>query len=197
MTYSAGIISTSFWYLESKITAEYMLEGLSKKEIFQLCLDENIYQVDSDTRSQRACNTIFRRLKVFNEEMLQYLINCDSNSGKLFVLISVLRDDQLFFEFMYEVFRDHIILGNYALKRSDFEIFFRNKANQSEIIDNLTEQTVHRVIGSYVNMLYESGLIESEDSNYKIIPPFLDYRLRNLLIENDLEPFLKAITGEN
>lgn len=196
MSYSAGIISTSFWFQESRITAEYMIEGLSKKEILQLCLDENIYQVDSETRSRRACNTIFRRLNNFDEELLDYFINSDLNSGKLFTLISILRDDQLFFEFMYEVFRDHIILGNYTLKRSDFEIFFVNKANQSETVENLTEQTVKRVIGSYVSMLNESGLIESDGSVYKIIPPFLDYRLQSLLTEKGLEPYLKAISGE-
>ena len=31
MKYSAGMISKSYWYLESKKTAKYMLDGLSKK----------------------------------------------------------------------------------------------------------------------------------------------------------------------
>ena len=47
MKYSAGIKNISFWLLESKLTAEYILDGLSKEEILDLSLNENLYQVES------------------------------------------------------------------------------------------------------------------------------------------------------
>ena len=126
MKYSAGMVSASFWLLETKTTAEYMLEGLSRSEIVDLALNENIYQVDSERRAKRMAGVLYRRLKDFPDELLEYFINADVNSSNLFVLISMLKIDKLFFEFMYEVFRNHIILGNYTLKQSDFDIFFEN-----------------------------------------------------------------------
>ena len=42
MDYSAGIMSHSFWYLETKNTAEYLVEDISKKELMDLSLNENI-----------------------------------------------------------------------------------------------------------------------------------------------------------
>lgn len=197
MKYSAGIMSASFWLLETKTTAEYMLEGLSKSEIVELALNENIYQVDSERRAKRMAGNLYRRLKDFPEELLQFFVNADVNSSKIIVLISILKNDKLFFEFMYEVFREHIILGNYTLNNSDFNIFFTNKAQQSEIIENWTETTVRKVSSTYRLFLSEAGLLEKDDNDYKIILPFLDFRLRELLVENDFEPYVKAICGES
>ena len=36
MKYSAGIKNISFWLLESKLTAEYILDGLSKDDILEM-----------------------------------------------------------------------------------------------------------------------------------------------------------------
>lgn len=196
MKYSAGIKNISFWLLESKLTAEYILDGFTKDEILDLSLNENIYQVESQYKVKDMPNRLYSRLKDFSEESLTYFINCDVNSSNLFIIIAILRNDKLFFEFVHEVFREHILLGNYTLKQSDFDIFFFNKSNQSEIISNWTEETINRVQRQYRFLLKEAGLIEKEDDEYKIIIPFIDYRLKDLMIEEKLTPFLNAITGE-
>ena len=196
MKYSAGIKNISFWLLESKLTAEYILDGLSKDEILDLSLNENIYQVESQYKVKDIPNRLYTRLKDFSDESLNYFINCDVNSSNLFIIISILRNDRLFFEFVHEVFREHILLGNYTLKQSDFDIFFFNKSNQSEIIANWTEETINRVQRQYRFLLKEAGLIEKEDDEYKIIIPFIDYRLKDLMIKENLTPYLNSITGE-
>ena len=196
MKYSAGIMSHSFWYLETKNTAEYMAEYISTKELMELSLNENIYQVDSERRARELVNVCYRRLKGFDNDLLIYLSTCDQNSGKLLVLISVLTDDKLFFEFMHEVFREHILLGNFTLKNSDLDIFFMNKMNQSEVIENWTETTLRKVKANYKKYLIEAGLLQKENDDYKIILPFIDYRLKELITQNNLTPYLNAITGE-
>lgn len=196
MKYSAGIKNISFWLLESKLTAEYILNGLSRDEILELSLNENIYQVESQYKVKDIPNRLYARLKDFSDESLNYFINCDVNSSNLFIIIAILRNDKLFFEFVHEVFREHILLGNYTLKQSDFDIFFFNKSNQSEIIANWTEETVNRVQRQYRFLLKEAGLIEKDDDEYKIIIPFIDYRLKDLMIKENLTPYLNAITGE-
>ena len=195
MDYSAGIMSHSFWYLETKNTAEYMAEDISKKELMELSLNENICQVDSERRARELVNVCYRRLKGFDNELLSYLSSCDQNSGKLLVLISVLTDDKLFFEFMHEVFREHILLGNFTLKNSDLDIFFMNKMNQSEVIENWTETTLRKVKANYKKYLIEAGLLQKENDDYKIILPFIDYRLKELITQNNLTTYLNAITG--
>lgn len=195
MKYSAGIVSSSFWLYESKTTAEYLLEEISKKELIELSLSENIYQVDSERRAKRMAGNLFNRFNGFSEELLRYFISADSNSSKLFVLIAIIKNDKLFFEFMYEVFREHIILGNFNINDSDLDIFFMNKTNQSEIIENWSETTIKKLKSIYKLFLIEAGILEKDDEDYKIILPFIDYRLKELITQNNLTPFLNAITG--
>ena len=45
------------------------------------------------------------------------------------------------------------------------------------------------------NFLIEADLLEKEEGNYKIILPFVDFKLKELLTQNNLTPFLNAISG--
>ncbi|OWT33744.1 hypothetical protein BGI41_00865 [Methanobrevibacter sp. 87.7] len=193
MEYSAGIMSYSFWFLESKKTVEYILEGLNKKEFVKLSVDKNIFQAVSDRRSREMANYLYRRFEKFPKEILNYFLNVDINSAKIFVLIATLQIDKLFFEFMYEVFREKIILGNLKLENKDFNIFFQNKMMQSEKVANWKEKTIKSLKSVYLTMLKEAGVIDNE-KNIKI--PFLDMKLKNLLIKNGYGPFVYSITGD-
>lgn len=195
MKYSAGIISSSFWLYESKTTAEYLVENISKKELIELSLNENIYQVNSERRAKRMAGNLFNRLNDFPQELLRYFIAADSNTSKIIVFISIIKNNKLFFEFMYEVFREHILLGNFTIKNSDLDIFFMNKSNQSEIIENWSESTIVKLKSIFKLFLIEAGFLQKDDGDYKIILPFVDYRLKELLIKNNLTPFLNAISG--
>lgn len=196
MNYSASIISTSFWFLESKKVAELILEGYSKEEILNAALEDNIFQVETERRVRDITNTTYRRLKSFPEEVLEYFVRVDVNSAKVFVLISILKNDRLFFEFMYEVFREHIILGDLTLKNKDYEIFFDNKAYQSDNVSEWVDETRSRLKRSYNTMLSEAGVLDTSSNERVILLPFIDLKFKDILIEHDLGTYLYAITGE-
>ena len=196
MKYSAGLASTSFWFIESKKIAELILEGYSKNEILEMALKDNIFQVERETRIKQIVNGVYRRLNSFPEEILECFINVDVNSARVFVLISILKNDKLFFEFMHEVFREHILLGDFTLKTRDFDLFFDNKSYQSEIIDSWTDDTVARLKRGYRNMLSEAGVLDTSNKEKVISIPFIDLKLQQLLVDNDYGPYLFAITCE-
>lgn len=196
MNYSASIISTSFWFLESKKVAELILEGYSKEEILNAALEDNIFQVETERRVRDITNTTYKRLKSFPEEVLEYFVRVDVNSAKVFVLISVLKSDKLFFEFMYEVFREHIVLGDLNLKNKDFEMFFDNKSYQSDIVSEWVDETRGRLKRAYNTMLSEAGVLDTSGKERVILLPFIDLKFKDILIKNDLGTYLYAITGE-
>lgn len=196
MKYSASIISTSFWFLESKKVAELILEGYSKEEILNTALEDNIFQVETERRVRDITNTTYRRLKSFPEEVLEYFVRVDVNSAKVFVLISVLKRDKLFFEFMYEVFREHIVLGDLTIKNKDFEMFFDNKSYQSDIVSEWVDETLGRLKRAYNTMLSEAGVLDTSGNERVILLPFIDLKFKDILIKNDLGTYLYAITGE-
>ena len=190
-------MSYSFWYLETRTTAKYMVNGLSKSEISNLAINENIYQVGSERRSKELLNVTYRRLKDFPIELLEYFLNSNSDMGKIFVLISVLKTDRLFFEFMHEVFREHILIGNHLILNTEFDSFFINKAYQSEVIENWKDTTIMKLKAVYKNFLSEAGLLKKVDDGFQIITPILDVELKSLLEKDNLQPFINVITGEN
>jgi len=196
LKYSAGLVSTSFWFIESKKIAEFILEGYSKKEIMEMTIEENIFQVETNNRIKEIVNGVYRRLNSFPEEILECFIRIDVNSAKIFVLISILNNDKLFFEFMHEVFKEHILLGDMALKDRDFDIFFDNKSYQSDIVEKWTDETVARLKRGYRNMLSEAGVLDTSNKEKVIIVPFVDLKLQQLLIDNNFGPYLFTITGE-
>jgi hypothetical protein len=196
LKYSAGLASTSFWFIESKKIAEFILEGYSKKEIMEIALEENIFQVDTKSRIKKIVNGVYRRLNHFPEDILESFIRVDVNSAKVLVLISILNNDKLFFEFMHEVFKEHILLGDMILKNRDFDIFFDNKSYQSDIVENWGDDTVSRLKRGYRNMLSEAGVLDTSQKDKTITVPFIDLKLQQLLIDNNFGPYLFAITGE-
>lgn len=196
MKYSAGLASTSFWFIESKKIAEFILEGYSKKEIMEMALEENIFQVETNNRVKEIVNGVYGRLSDFPEDILECFIRVDVNSAKVFVLISILNKDKLFFEFMHEIFKEHILLGDMTLKNRDFDIFFDNKSYQSDIVENWGDDTVARLKRGYRNMLSEAGVLDTSQKEKTIAVPFIDLKLQQLLIDNNYGPYLFAITGE-
>ena len=196
MQYHSNLLRDSFWLNETRKTAELILEGLSKKEIMDLSLNENIFRQNTERRKKDLVQTVFKRLDGFPDEILEYFLRVDVTSAKVFVLISILRNDRLFFEFMYEVFRENILIGNYILRSRDFDIFFNNKASQNEKVDSWSETNVVRLSSRYRTILNEAGVLDNSNDDKKIIVPFIDLRLKNMLIEKGFGPFVYVITGE-
>lgn len=196
MKYSAGIVSKSYWYLESKKTAKYMLDGLNREQIVELAINENIYQVESEYRSKNIANAIYARLNSLPEVILEAIINSDIVTSKILVLISIMKTDRLFFEFMHEVFRNKILLGNLSLTDRDFNVFFLEKKVQSEVVEGWVDQTIKKLQSRYLTVLTHSGVLIIDNEKKSISVPFIDYRVKQSIVDNELGPYLFAITGE-
>ena len=196
MKYSAGLVSKSFWYLESKKTARYMLDRLNREEIRDLAIKDNIYQVESEYRAKRMANAIYTRLNSLPEILLRDVVDSDVTTSKVLVLISIMKTDRLFFEFMYEVFRNNIILGDYSIKDRDMNIFFEEKKSQSETLNKWVESTIKRLKSEYIKMIKEAGLLKVDSDKREVMVPLFDYNVKQHLRDNNMTPYVYAITGE-
>ncbi len=96
MEYSAGLTSKLFWLQESRKTASYILEGLSKADIRKIAWEENIYQVKAEYRAYEVLNGTYRRVSALPEAVLQTFITCDVETAKILNLIAILMDSRLF-----------------------------------------------------------------------------------------------------
>ena len=195
MEYSAGT-SRLFWFSETRKTAELLLNGLDKTKIKELAIKENIYQIRAEDRIRRIASVTLNRLESLPETLVQQIINGDVGTAKLLVLISIMKTDRLFFEFVHEVHRQAILLGENIITDRAVNDFFDSKIAQNEVVAKWTESAIKKLKQTYIKILDEAGMLSSVKGERKIITPVVDYKTRQLLIENHLVVYLNALTGD-
>lgn len=196
MKYSAGIVSQSFWLSETRKTAELLVAGNDLKQIRCLAQTENLYQVKNETRARKIANAIVQRLESLPQVLVGQLASSDIKTAKLLILISIMKTDLLFFEFIHEVYRPAILLGDYIITDRAINTFFDEKKGQSETVAKWIDTTINKLTRCYIGTLRDAGLLNTETAERKIMIPLVDYNLRKQLEENTLTPYLNAVTGE-
>src|SRR5699024_9670938 len=108
LQYRSTIKSHPYFYMETKSLADLMLQGFNENEIKEKVIEENIFQVTSETRKKGIASAILKRLQPLDEYLIEMIHNSDIETSKTIVLYSIMKTDRLFFEFMHEVFRDKV-----------------------------------------------------------------------------------------
>src|SRR5574344_208001 len=93
--YSAKLTGEPFLYRETKIIAEYLIQGFEPKVLKKKNIDDNLIQYKSPNSIARVNSAIFRRLLVMNDEMLNEFVNGELHSSKMLLLYSIMKTDNL------------------------------------------------------------------------------------------------------
>ena len=195
--YSAGLMSQSFWFHEFKKAVKLMKDGLSFDEIKKKCLEENLFGAAKEYRALRMAGYIVNRLKVMDDTMVDLFLTSDLATQKLINLITILKQDLLFFEFIYEVYREKVILGSETLDDMDVKSFFTKKEAQSDLILGWKESTKNHLRSNYTNFMTEANLLTVIEKDKRITPPVLDIALERYLIATGDDTIVRALTGVN
>lgn len=193
--YSAGMVSKPFWFIEFKKIMTLLDQGVDYEEIKRMGLEENLFGVPKIYRAKEIYNTVSRRAKSLDRKTINLFCSTDLSSSKALALLAVMKTDRLFFEFMYEVYREKIILGDATLEESDINIYMKNKQSQSDKVASWENCTIKKLVNSYFNFLSDSGFILREGKVNKITPPILDNDVEQHLLELGMKNYLQAITG--
>lgn len=195
MNYSAGLISQSFWFVEIKKIINLINDGMAEDEIKKLCIDENLFGVMKEYRAKRIYGYIWNRAKKLDKTLIDLFCTSDLATQKVINLIAILKTDRLFFEFMFDVYREKNILGIPVIEDADVNIFFKKKEIQSEDIASWTDGTKRRLRSIYFNYLTDANLLTVVEKKKTITPPILDIALERYLETCGDGAIIKAITG--
>lgn len=94
-------------------------------------------------------------------DLLKVFLSCDIETAKVLNLISILMDSRLFFEFIHEMYDEKLRIGETEITDRDLNVFFANKAMQSEVVAGWTDTAVKKLKQCFCRMMYEAGLLES------------------------------------
>lgn len=193
--YSAGAVKHSFWFMEFRKEVKLLAEGKSFEDIRKLCETENIFASATPERAIQTYNTVTARIKSLGDSFYQIFLDGDIATQKLFALSAMMAYDTLFFDFVYEVIREKMIIGSNEYTQSDLNIFFKDKQLQSEKMARWTEATLRRLSRNYKTYLFEAGLTDKGKDTRKIYKPILEPDMERWLIEHDMKQIVKAFSG--
>ena len=194
--YSAGIVSKGFWFLEFKKFLEFLKNGKNEIEIRKLQDEENIFSASSKDYGKRIISEINKRIKILPEEIKELFFKSDTGTQKVINLLSIMGTDRLFFEYIYNSYRNELLLGTKEYNPGIVMKFLREKAEQNEEVAKFSEKTLKRMQGTYGNYLKEAGLLEEKNKEILYGKVYLDYELEKLLMENNMETYIKTLKGE-
>lgn len=194
--YKSTIKSRPFFFKESKKTAALMVQGFKDIEIKNKSVNNNIFQANTETRRREISSVVLKRLHALDDYLLEKLAQGNAQTSKIIVLVSIMKTDRLFFEFMSEVFREKIIIKDYNISDADLNIYFQRKCEQSEKIRSWSDYTFFKLKQVYSRVLFEAGLIKDKKGNREILRPVLDSKLQEHLKDSDDEKYLKVLLGK-
>ena len=193
--YSAGAVKLSFWFVEFRKVVELLNEGKRSEQIKSLAINENLFAAPTKLRANQIYHTVTGRVKALDKSFIPLFVRSDLATQKLIALIAAMVYDTLFFDFVYEVIREKMILGSNDFTDSDVRIFFKDKQQQDEKVARWTDATLVRLGRCYKTMLYEAGIIDKSKTARKIFRPILDPELVGWLKQNDMDVYIKALAG--
>ena len=195
--YSAGLMSQSFWFLEFKKAVKMRQEEMAYDDIKKKCVEENLFGAAKEYRALRMAGYIITRVKAMDDTLVDLFCTSDLATQKLINLVTILRTDRLFFEFVYEIYREKVILGVEVMEESDVNVFFTRKEAQSELIAGWKDSTKRHLRSCYLNFMTDANLLTVIDKKKMITPPILDIALQRYLQSVGEEVLVKALAGVN
>lgn len=193
--YSAGAVKHSFWFMEFRNAVKLLSEGKSFEDIRELCKNENIFAASTPERAAQIFNTVSSRIKALGDSFYPIFLNGDVSTQKTFNLAAIMAYDTLFFDFVYDIIREKMIIGSNEYKPGDLNIFFKDKQLQSERAAEWTDATFTRLGRNYKTFLFEAGMTDKGKDVRKIFKPILDPDMERWLVDNNMEPIVKALSG--
>ncbi|HFK1426195.1 MULTISPECIES: DUF1819 family protein [Bacillus] len=196
LRYSTTIKARPLLYLEMKKAATLVVEGNMLEQVKKLILEENIYQVKTESRKKEFASIVSSRLQVLDEFLMKQLVFGDVETSKLIVLYTIIKTDRLFYEFMDEVIKDKYMLRDFLLADKDFNIFFLCKREQSDVVSGWKDYTFYKLQQVFIRILFEVGILKNQKGERAINVPFLSYDVKQHLKEIGDGAFVTLLVGE-
>ena len=193
--YSSAIKKTPYKYPIAKKMAKLMLDGLDRNEVYNECFTNNYIEIESEARRREITNVIYGRLSALDNYLLSELVNGDVATSKFILAYAIAKADTLFFDFMFEVYREALLGDKHYLSIDDFDQFFAIKKDNDLIVAKWGEFTLQCLTKGYRNILVDSGLGIRERKTIKVERMLIHPAVEEYITSIGDKEFLQAMLG--
>ena len=156
-------------------------------------LSENLLQARTESSAKRRIREICSRLKLLTENQLQLLLSGSRQEQQYLLWIAVCKRYSFIREFIVEVVREKYLRMNLHLQPRNYEIFFKDKAEWHEELEQLRDSTQAKLKQVLFKTMREAEIISHENM---IIPGLLTEQLTKVLAA-DNPSWLAALPVSN
>ena len=194
--YRTALMNRPFMYIESKRIAEMMLQGKTEEERRYEAIELNAIQMPSLDRRKTSYKEISHRLSFLDEFLLEKFMNSDADTSKAILAYAILQVDQLYYEFMREIYLEKILLLQKDLAKKEVINFLYKKAEQSEVVAKWADNTKERLASGFIQMMRESSFIVSNHEEHQVKRPLINQSVGEYLRKNGIKPIVEIMLGE-
>lgn len=190
LKYTASLTGEPFLYFEMREVAALMAEGLTQEEIKEKVYSENLFQYKTRNRINIRLSEVNKRLKFLDKYLLNLIAEASGETGKIITLYAIYKTNRLFYDFIHEVVKEKLAMGENSLEDMDFSLFFQRKAEEDDTVSSWKESTIRKLKDVIKNILFETDILTRDKKFQRQI---LHPDLKNHLIDKREKSFLNSI----
>ena len=192
MIYRA-ITDENFYYLDIKKVARVFNKFDSYEELKKNIIENQILEYSSERNFQIKMKVINRRLKVLNDFLLNTLASETSEVGKVVNLLSIILNEKIVFDFMYEVFLPKYKSSDYFISNSIFFSFMNEKTEQELEVAKWSEASKKKIISKLKAYFTDAGYLIKDGNDYRLVKPIVPEDILDNIKDNYKPVILEAL----
>ena len=180
--YNAAITREQFLFYEMRTTAKLVYEGLSKDEVVEHIVKENLFQYPTEKSVHKMALACLRRLEYLeNQALVQALATQPSDVSKQICLYAMMRQYRLVWDFMLTVIGTKYQNLDTSFGKIDLNSFFMRLQEQDDWVATWSDSTIAKLKQVLQKLLVENEYLDSIDADHinpVLISPILENAIR-------------------
>lgn len=182
--YNGGLTREQFLFFEIRVVAKLLCDGLSRNEISDRILRDNLFQFPTERMVLSILRTCFSRIDALNsDELTKMLAKAPVEVAKQVNLYAMMKYNDIVWDFMTTVIAEKYRTQEFEISKKDLNLFFFRLQEQDDQVASWSENTIAKIKQVLTKSLVECGYLDSTRS----------FQLNTIAIEPDLEYEIRAL----
>ena len=183
--YSAVLTREQFLFYETRITAKLLEEGLSREEVIDRIVAENLFQYPTEKSIRRMALVCCHRLEALNDKSLQSAIATQpSEVAKQICLYAMMKQYRIVWDFMITVIGSKYRNFDMSFGKIDLNTFFARLQEQDSWVATWSDSTITKIKQVLAKILVENDYLDSISSDH-LNPVLISTLLENGIRSNN------------
>ena len=183
--YSGVLTREQFLFYETRTTAKLLEVGLSREEVIERIVNENLFQYPTEKSIRRMALVCCRRLEALNDKSLQTAIATQpSEVAKQICLYAMMKQYRIVWDFMITVIGAKYQTFDLSFGKIDLNSFFTRLQEQDDWVATWSDSTITRIKQVLTRILVENDYLDSVSSDH-LNPVLISTLLENGIRSNN------------